>query len=257
MVSGELYTVLVVDDEKWAVLYLKSLFNRPDLGFQVIAACRHPAEAIAVLEKEKPDVLITDISMPEINGIQLIDHVRHADIPCEAVIISGFSEFSFARQAISLGVFEYIVKPATAQNATDVLTRLRKKLESKKTVPVENENQKFSEDDSLFSKLLQYITQHYNHRLYLNELADQFGLTPNYCCTLFSKIKGMTFSQYVTDLRMAKAASLLKYPDLSINKIALMVGFDDYTYFNKIFKRIFQCTPTEFRKREKINKDYL
>jgi YesN/AraC family two-component response regulator len=246
MDSSGLYSIVIVDDEKWALPYLKSLFDRADLGFAVTASCLNSRDALSFLEKGKPDVLITDIRMPEINGLELIEHARLMGIPFEVIIISGFTEFSYARQAISLGVIEYIVKPVTAKNAAEVLQKIRKRIEEKRKIK-QMPGEELPENDNIFYSLLRYIEKNFNRRLYLRDIAKKFGLTPNYCCKLFSKVKGMTFSQYVTSLRMNKASLLLKCPDLSINKIALMVGFDDYTYFEKVFKRVFRHTPTEFR----------
>jgi two-component system response regulator YesN len=248
MAFSDLYTIVIVDDERWALLYLKSLFNRADLGFTVIASLQNSDKAMTVLEKEKPDVLITDIRMPKISGLDLIEHTRLVDVPCEVIIVSGFAEFSYAQQAISQSVFEYILKPVTAKNAEQVLKKLRKRIEDKKRNNTgEGGEEPVPEKDSIFSQLLQYINKNYDRRLYLRDIAKHFGLTPNYCCNLFSKTTGMTFSQYVTKLRMNRASLLLKYPELSINKIAGMVGFDDYTYFEKIFKRVFKNTPSEYR----------
>lgn len=247
--TEEFYSIVIVDDEKWALVYLRSLFDCPDLGFHVIASCRLPSEAIEIIEKEKPDILITDIRMPEINGIELIEHVRLVDIPCEVVIISGFAEFTYAQQAVKLGAFEYIVKPVSSDSAIDVLKRLKKRLQSNRyPTPEQEVHTQQLENNNAFEDLLQYIEKNYNQRLYLKDLAQQFCLAPNYCCNLFLKAKGMTFSQYITNLRMEKSVLLLKKPDLPINKIALMVGFDDYTYFNRVFKRTYKCTPTEYRK---------
>lgn len=243
---SELYSIVIVDDEKWALIYLNSLFNSPDNGFEVVSTCRCPQEAIKIIEKEKPDVLITDIRMPEINGIELIEHVRSMDIPCEIVIISGFAEFEYAKEAVRLGAFEYILKPISTESAKNLLTRLRKKLDSKIPLPIDILED--GDSDHAFADLLSYVRQNYSKRLYLKDLAHQFSLAPNYCCNLFIKVKGITFSQYVTQLRMEKAALLLAGNDYTINKVAQLVGFDDYSYFNRVFKRIFSCTPSEYRK---------
>lgn len=240
------YTIAIVDDEPWALVYMKQLFDRADLGFQVIAATQSPEEAIRIIEREKPDILVTDVRMPGINGIELIEHVRHLDIPCEVVILSGFAEFTYAQQAISLGTFEYCLKPLSRESAAGVLRKLRVRLEEKVSPcgPVEA----LEADDDNFANMLRYIEKHFDQRLYLKDLAQQFYLAPNYCCSLFVKYKNMTFSQFVTELRMQHAMLLLGRPGQSINKVAQKVGFDDYTYFNKVFKRYFQCTPSEYKK---------
>ena len=243
---NNLYTIVVVDDEPWALVYMKKLFDRADLGFQVSAATQFSEEAAQILECEKPDVLVTDIRMPSINGIELIEHIRHLNFPCEVIILSGFAEFTYAQQAITLGAFEYCLKPLSRETAANVLRKLRVRLEEKASPygsmePIEG-------GDDNFVNMLRYIERHYDQRLYLKDLAQQFYLAPNYCCSLFIKYKKMTFSQYVTELRMQRAMRLLGRPSLSINNVAKSVGFDDYTYFNKVFKRYFQCTPSEYKK---------
>mgnify|MGYP000901106306 CR=1 FL=1 len=243
---SNLYTIAVVDDEPWALVYMKQLFDRADLGFQVIAATQSPEEAVRLIEREKPDILVTDIRMPGINGIELIEHVRHMDIPCEVVILSGFAEFAYAQQAITLGAFEYCLKPLSRESAACVLRKLRARLESKASLCGPGETLEANDDN--FVNMLHFIERHYDQRLYLKDLAQKFYLAPNYCCSLFVKYKKMTFSQYVTELRMQKAMQLLTQQGLSINKVAQRVGFDDYTYFNKVFKRYFQCTPSEYKK---------
>lgn len=242
-----LYSLLVVDDEPWALLYMKELLDRPDLGFHVLAATRSAAEASRIMECDKPDVLVTDIRMPDVDGIGLIEHVRSLDMPCEVVIVSGFAEFSYAQQAVSLGAFEYCLKPLSQETAVRLLNRLRAQLQSHH-VRLEPDPPTALGDDN-FEKMLQYIAEHHNQRLYLRDLARQFYITPNYCCSLFLKHKGMTFSQYVTQLRMQRALVYLARPNLSFQQIATMVGFDDYSYFVKVFKNTLDCTPSEYRKR--------
>jgi len=250
--NADRLTILIVDDEKWALVYLKSLFHKPDQGFEVVATCRESNEAIGEVEKKKPDILITDIRMPHINGLELIEHIRNLDIPCQIVVVSAFSEFAYAQKAIGLGVCEYLVKPVAEKDANEVLSKIRIRLKEK-IIPLPDEAEPACNDSEMqnnFGRLCSFIEKNYNQRLYLKDLAREFGIAPNYCCTLFAREKGMTFSQYVTRLRMEKAASLLRFKELTINMIASMVGFDDYSYFDKNFKRYFGLTPTEFRGRE-------
>ncbi|MFS0723658.1 response regulator [Paenibacillus sp. 1P07SE] len=102
---------------------------------------------------------------------------------------------------------------------------------------------------SCFLQMVQYIDRNYEQRLYLKELAAQFHINQVYCCQLFKKLLGKTFSEYVTDLRIRKACELLEQSPWSIEEVAAKVGYVDYYYFNKVFKKQCRITPAKYRKR--------
>lgn len=242
------YTIVIVDDEPWTLVYLKDLFGQEELGFRVIAAERSSSDAIQAIEAQHPDVVITDVRMPDISGLELMSYLRGRGVDCEFIIVSGFAEFAYAQQAVKLGAFDYCLKPLSAENASQLLSRLRKKLEEKAAERAAPSVQELPESESNFDRMLKFIEQNYNQRLYLKDLAQQFFLAPNYCCNLFMKKKGMTFSHYVTHLRMQRAALLLESTELTSLRISQIVGFDDYAYFNKVFKKHFLTTPSEYRR---------
>ena len=108
--------------------------------------------------------------------------------------------------------------------------------------------EKRSSASSQFALLVDYIDRHFSEKLTLGELCDLFFISPSYASSLFQKEKGMSFSQYVTKLRMEKACSLMQtYPHLSIAEIGEMTGYRDYFYFAKIFHRQMGCTPSAYR----------
>lgn len=103
---------------------------------------------------------------------------------------------------------------------------------------------------SCFNRMLAYIDRNYEQKLYLKELSVQFYINQVYCCQLFRKNLGKTFSEYVAELRIGKARELLARTDLSIEEIAVKSGYVDYYYFNKVFKKHSGMTPAKFRKSE-------
>ncbi|MGO4494966.1 response regulator [Paenibacillus sp. 2RAB27] len=102
--------------------------------------------------------------------------------------------------------------------------------------------------NSYFAQMVKYIDTNFQSELYLKDLSVKFLINQVYCCQLFKKNLGKTFSEYVTDLRIKKACELLKHTELSIDEIAAKVGYMDYYYFNKVFKKQSGITPTKFRK---------
>ncbi|ACT00422.1 response regulator transcription factor [Paenibacillus sp. JDR-2] len=101
---------------------------------------------------------------------------------------------------------------------------------------------------SCFNRMVAYIDSHYEQKLYLKDLSAQFYINQVYCCQLFKKNLGKTFSEYVSELRIKKARELLKKTDLSIEEIAIQTGYVEYYYFNKVFKKHCGITPSKFRK---------
>jgi two-component system, response regulator YesN len=127
-----MYKVIFIDDEPWVIRAIHKTFQWKQAGFEVIAALTSSVEALEVIFREKPDVVFTDIRMPSISGIDLMRKVREAGLDTEFVVVSGFSEFSYAQQALQLGAFDYCLKPLQPENTKALLDKLYTHLENKK-----------------------------------------------------------------------------------------------------------------------------
>lgn len=99
-----------------------------------------------------------------------------------------------------------------------------------------------------FTQILEYIDNHYNEELCLKDLSSRYFIGYAYCCVLFKKITAYTFSEYITNLRMKKASELLNDRSLTITDICYKIGYKDYFYFNKVFKKYHGVTPASYKK---------
>jgi len=476
-----MYRVLIVDDEPWALVVTRKVFNWEQNGFEVIAETTSSKKAMDIICTQQPDVVFTDIRMPNIDGIELIKAIRQKGIDTEFIIVSGFAEFSYAQEAIRNGALDYCLKPLDPAKSDELLKKIYVHLENKRSlrnnevlealmsnsgqssVLLENFLQKINkgvlfsmvvysinqndnikmlkgfkydhilslkagvnkylyivnteenieavetdvemfeksgitsigissrliepgnvrklvreaeiaalcpfvngkkglyfyknsvqvlkpvvkrfiegvaspkyeeiqgalagipelfvsqglgmeeagyfwnqivgillnhdseqctcmdmefqsysellvrfkdfeslcgylqevfnqiikfnrtvsrdyEANSSFTELVNYINANYHRELYLKDLAAKFYINQFYCCELFKKFLGKTFSEYIANLRMEKACELIKSRDLSIEKVAEMVGYNDYYYFNKVFKKYYGTTPAKYRK---------
>ncbi len=255
------YKVVLVDDEPWSMISLKKNINWADAGFEIIAEFQNSVQALEFIEQSSPDAVFTDIRMPVISGIELMKKARGKGLNIEFVIVSGFAEFSYAQEAVRLGAFEYCLKPVDSQKTIDILKRLKLHLDKvKKTMQV-NHGKGFGScqedavgnipsniDNENFKKMLQYLNDNFYKKIKLKELSNRFFLHPNYTCYLFNKLLGTTFSDYLKEIRMKHAAEFLKKRELTIKEVANKAGYDDYFYFNKVFKKHYGSTPTEYRK---------
>ncbi|MDF2674524.1 MAG: hypothetical protein K0R09_2792 [Clostridiales bacterium] len=473
-----MYRIVMVDDEPWALIGIRKLLERNENRFRIICETTDPLKALEVICKERPDVVFTDIRMPEISGIELMQKTKENGVEADFIVISGFSEFSYVQQALQEGAMDYQLKPLDPVKAEEMLEKLYRKLENKRSISdlnfyislldkckdkqsllktrlqhiaykryqvvtvyfkeseyddvflfdlgkkaqftalklgpkkcvfvinsdedkseliynslaakgglidragislsidsadnlsmllktsdiasydcfvndskrisqyskgkkslvkqfteqvietlekayykkfkditlgmtaffmannmgiedvvflwnkiviyttENNENgsrfiefefldyielmeefmnlEAFSEflfeqlsyleqdqagdANNKFKELLLYINKHYEEKLVLKELSNQFFINVSYCCELFKKVTGMTFSQYITDLRIKKACEMMHNNKFSITDICERVGYSDYFYFNKVFKRYTGNTPSKYRK---------
>ncbi|MBW4080005.1 response regulator [Paenibacillus sp. S150] len=124
-----MHSVFIVDDEPWVVYGLKALLNWESLGFTVIGESHNGLAALELIKERKPDVILSDIRMPGLDGIELMDQIRQNNLLCKVILISGYSEFEYAQQAIRFGAFDYLLKQVDKNKLTETLLRLKEELE--------------------------------------------------------------------------------------------------------------------------------
>jgi two-component system response regulator YesN len=128
-----MYSVLLVDDEPWAIEGLQMFVDWEKLGFRVCGVCENGAEALSAARELMPDVIVTDIRMPEMDGLELIGQLRgERGASVEIVVLSAYGEFAFAKRAMQLGVHHYLLKPVIGEEAAEVLTQIRMRLDTRR-----------------------------------------------------------------------------------------------------------------------------
>lgn len=244
-----MYKVIIADDEVWIGFGIKKLIHKSGQPFTVIGEAPNGIRAYEMVKKEQPDLLITDIRMPGLNGLELMRKLRAEENPVGVVFISGYAEFEYAREAISLGAFDYLLKPIKEESLTAILTRFceekEREMPPRTTEPV-TLNPEVS--DPRIRKIIQEIDRNYTGKLSLGELADSMNLSIGHLSTLIRRETGLSFSEYVTAKRMEDAKKLLCQENLSVEEVAEQVGYHDYFYFTKAFKKYAGVSPSVYRK---------
>jgi two-component system response regulator YesN len=170
----------------------------------------------------------------------------------KVVLVSGYSDFDYARQAIRHGAFDYLVKPIASAELTDLLVRIKAELG---VVPQERPPITVDEQSSTpIKKALDYIEKNYEKEISVSEIASTFGIGANYFSTVFKKMVNMTYTEYVQARRIDKAKKLLRGTDMPIQNIADEVGYSDYFHFEKLFKREVGETPGKYRNEGKTRR---
>jgi Response regulator containing CheY-like receiver domain and AraC-type DNA-binding domain len=235
----------VVDDEKWSIIDLLGSAAWDEEGFQVVGYYERSLEALERITSSPPDIVFTDVRMPGMDGIRLMQEARSAGVESEFVIISAFSDFSSAKKAIGLGVSDYCLKPVNPEALSALLRKLKLTLD-KKAAPAEPPPQRPMPDS--LARVVAYLGEHFREELSLDQTAARFNLNKNYLCQLFKKNLGETFSHYVASLRTGLAKDYLEKSSLALEEIAAKVGYEDYFYFCKVFKKIEGVSPGRYRR---------
>lgn len=246
-------SVYIADDEVWITIGLKKLIQKSELPFEVIGEAHNGVTTLEDIKTLKPDVLFTDIRMPGLSGLEVMSYISEHQFATKVVLISGYAEFEYARQAMLCGAFDYLLKPIQQETLNKTLSRLRNELEPAASETsedtMENANHRpFDCRNLSVQKILAYIQEHDTEELSLTSLAEMYNISSSRLSTLIKKELGLSFSEYITARRMQKAKELLKDDSRSIEEIANAVGYHDYFYFTKVFKKTQGISPSKYRK---------
>jgi len=247
------YRVVVAEDEPLLLHYIVKKIEELDLGFKVIGSAQTGIQAYELIASSMPDVLITDIRMPVMNGLQLIEKVRALNPDIDCIILSGYSEFDYARQAIHLQVTEYLLKPVNVKALRNTFVKLKEKYEQsqaeiEKSIPNDLPSAG-GNSVQLHARLIHdYIEDHYRESVNFNLLAQKLNYSPSYLTRIFTASYDTTPAKYLIGIRMEKAKELLKsHPELSVHDVGEMTGYPDQSYFSKAFKHYTGMSPQKYR----------
>jgi two-component system response regulator YesN len=244
------WSVLIAEDESLIRRHLarKPAENCP--AFEVVGEAADGQEALEAVAELYPDVLVTDIRMPMMDGLQLTREVYDAFPDFRVVIVSGYDEFSYAKTALALGVKDYLLKPVTEEELRSVMSRLAIQLDAEEK-RLDGEHPDVSESASqeeLVSAVKEYLRAHFAEAISLAELAARFHVNPPYLTRVFKRHGGVAPVRCLRDLRISHARKLLgERPSLEIKEIAAMVGCPDQGYFSRVFKQAVGTGPQEYR----------
>ena len=239
--------IMIVDDEPKIRRGMKTLLEEQD-GFEVIGIYDNAMSSLSDMAEKQPNVLITNIKMPEYSGLDLIEKIREKDKNLYIIILSGYGSFKYAQRAIRSGVYRYLTKPTNPRELISVLREIELKIEGgNRTVSKSEEKESVEVGNLLIRKALDYIELHYAEKIGLKTLSDALYISPNYFSDLFRRHMKVKFSDFLIEYRLKKACILLKKPEYKVSEIAEMVGFRDSTYFSTVFKKTYNLTPLEYK----------
>lgn len=257
-----MYRLLIVDDEKWIREGLRYTINWEELDISEIIEAEDGGEAFEKVQEFSPDIIITDIRMPDFDGLILSSMVREKYPKTKIIIISGYQDFDYTKQAISLGVSDYILKPINENEILETVKKCINAIEKEGLRQKEHEDLKTQVNEGIkndgirkiIQEVIDYVEQHYNRKISLTTAAEHVYLNPSYLSKLFCEELGEPFTRFLMRVRINKAKDMLKDPRVKVYEVAERVGYNDIKYFIKVFKDIEGSTPTDYRENNMPNK---
>ncbi|MCD8218012.1 MAG: response regulator [Clostridiales bacterium] len=241
--------VFVAEDEQRVQIGLCRLIKNYAPEHELVGTASNGDEALNRIQHLLPDVVFTDIKMPVMDGLTLIRKVREQGLATEFVIVSAHADFDFAKQAISLGVNEYLLKPVTKDELMDTLEKVEIKLEKriqKKFRKKSALRDQYPNVHPMIAKSLDYIEESYADKISQRELAANVGLSQEYFSYLFARDVGEKFSVFLRNYRIERAKELYQGGKCDKKDVPYAVGFTDLKYFSKVFHKATGMTVSQY-----------
>ena len=250
------YKLLIVEDEVMIRQGLICAVNWKALGITEIQEASNGADGIEKVKSFQPDIVITDICMPVITGLELIKQTL-AEYHYIPIIISGYSDFEYAQTAIEFGVTAFLLKPIDFDKLQEAVEKAKLELYKQNLL----EDYSTSRQDFIHTSyipaqsrgysdivqgMLDFVSPSYSEKITLGIIAQHLHYSENFILRKFKDEMQMNFSEYLARYRISKAIEMLRTTERKLSEIAEICGFSEYKYFRNVFARYVGCTPKEF-----------
>jgi two-component system response regulator YesN len=272
----ELYSLFVVDDDEETRNGIIKSVDWERLGFTVAGEATDGNEAIQKMETLVPDVILSDIRMPGMDGVALMGYVHEHFPQTKIVVLSGYTDFAYLEASIKNEVVAYLLKPANMALLEEAFLRVRKCLDDRrndlrkrlKLEEMAKESPAFlrekllsqeryqSASEKLAERILEYVDREYaSNSLSLRAIARYLQKSPAYISKVFKDVTGENYVRYVSKKRLAKALELLQNTSLLVYQVTEAVGWADQSSFIRLFKKQYGFTPSETMRFKAANEE--
>ena len=241
---SRVFKVLVADDEKLIARSIARRIDESGSNFRVVAQAGTGLEALEMAKEWMPDVVFSDIKMPEMDGIGLISRLQEMNPSILCVIVSGYSDFEYTRAAIQNNAVDYLLKPVNPEELSALLARMEAVLLAREQTIVPNRE---INAEQIVQNVMIYLRENYSRQIDFAAVAEAQAVSAPYLSRLFHEYAGVSPSRYLTGYRMEQAKKLLRDSRLSIGEFAERVGYPDPFHFSKTFKNTVGVSPSQFR----------
>lgn len=240
--------VVVVEDEALVRRGIVLTVDWAGVDCAVVGEAADGMEGLEVIRESQPDLVVTDIKMPRLDGLEMVRQLREEGNRAHVIILTAYSDFSYAQAALKLGAVDFLLKPFQDGELEEAVTRLKSRVGPSGPqapgleVPEEGKSKYVME-------ALRYIAGHYNDPdISVSSVARDLGISEGHLSHVFKKETSRTLGSYLTDYRIHMAMELLRDCRNKVYEVAEQVGYRDITYFSSTFKRVAGLSPSEYQK---------
>lgn len=241
--------VLVVEDEEMIRRGIVLAVDWAALDCVVVGEAANGEEALQAVERYQPSLIITDLKMPKMDGIEMLRRLREEGNNAFVIILTAYDSFAYAQSALRLGAVDFLLKPFHDGELEQAVRNLRCRIEGREAaVPPPMPGLKKGDKSKYVLQAMEYIGAHYQDPgITVGQIAQHLGLSEGHLSHTFKKETDYTLLNYLTRYRIHKAMELLRDCRTKVYEVAERVGYRDITYFSATFKKVTGMSPSEFQ----------
>lgn len=245
--------IVLVEDEDIIRKGMQYTIDWLSMGATVVGVAENGEDGLEQIALHQPDLVITDIKMPVMDGLTMIEKGIELGFSFLSVILTSYSDFEYAKQSIHLQVFDYLLKPINEEVLKKLIKKIEQALENERSIPVadiSSYSQVFNStiDNPHVEYALNKIKKSYTQHLSIEQIAGELQISPSYLSRVFKQKCAKTFLDFLNGYRVQKAVELLSTKKYKVYEVADMTGFSEYKRFYQIFKDYTTVSPTDFVK---------
>lgn len=244
-----MYNLLIVDDEWIIANSLSTMEEWGQRNIYVVGTASNGVEALSYIEQNTIDIMITDIQMPQMDGLELLKTIRLLNPDIKIIMISGYEQFQYVHFSLKHKAKGYILKPIDTDELLQLVDEIIQELEQNSNTVQQSiqEEEPKTQQEVIVLRTTDYLKQNLGKQISLHDVAELFSLSPQYFGQLFKSASGESFTKHLMGLRMERACELLKNYELKSYHICREVGYHDVKYFAQQFRRYYKMNPKEYR----------
>ncbi len=242
--------VLVVEDEEMIRKGIVLTVNWESLDCTVAGEASNGLEALDAVSRLSPDLIITDIKMPQMDGIEMLRKLRETGNNTHVIILSAYDTFSYVQSALRLGAVDYLLKPFHDGDLEHAIKLAHGKIcpDSPSSAQKTILNIKEGSKSKFIREAMDYISMHYNDPdISISSIAEYLSISEGYLSRTFKKETGLSPLTYLTQYRIQQSMLMLSDCRIKVYEVAQKVGYQDIAYFSNTFKKLVGMSPSEYQ----------
>lgn len=243
-----MWKVMAADDEAYMREALEKLISWNGMGCELRSVSSNGKELVERMEIEHPDIVITDVKMPVMDGLEVCKYVYETCPEAQVIILSAYSDFEYAKAAIHYSVCEYVLKISVLEELPGAVGKAIRNLEKNRRECLHSGRDAGEPDtEDLYNRMVRFIGENYRNKISLDDMAEKLHANRSYLSRLYKSRSGVNLFDDILRMRIEKAKEYMESTERKIYEISEAVGFDDTGYFSRVFKKYTGMSPREYK----------